>query len=424
MSRVRLVSSEGLDSLDKAFTQSAEDVIFTVTANLISNKLKKEGIKLSKSDIDTLAKELKSGDRKLFSFQTKYSSEDRVVRIDLNDEEMAKVEKAMEAFSAKLPELMQEQISTIANRTLKNLKKRWAKEFKAQELEIGDSRKRLFGRWAEAFQPLLMTLTISREIGANVRAKTTGKSHSHNRHVVEVVTRLHARACQVTDETIWLLRGGFSEGAFARWRTLHEIVTTSELILIGGEPLAKRFVDHQFIETLRAAEEYQRIHASLGYEPISDGEMQKIREKANKVILKYGKSFREPNGWAAELLKPHKPTFAAIEKAARSDKYRSHYRWASQGIHSGPKGIFKPQPHIGEVPVLMTGPSNGGLADPGHATAISLGRITANVVTLEPNFDLNMAMQVIVTLIDEAGQKFLSCHNELMKEEKEIEGQG
>jgi hypothetical protein len=335
---------------------------------------------------------------------------------------MTKVEKAIESFSAKLPELMEKQTLLVASHTLKTLKKNWTRKYRIQEVEIGAFRKRLFHRWAEAFKPLQMILKMSREIGANVRAKTGTRSHSPNHHLIDVITRLHARSCQVTDEVIWLLRGGFSEGAFARWRTLHEIVITSALILKGGEPLARKFVDHQFVETLRGAQEYQRVHASLGYAPISDAEMKEIGDRANKVISKYGKPFGNPNGWAADLLKSERPNFSQMEKTASSEKYRSHYRWASQGVHSGPKGIFKPQPHIGDALVLMTGPSNGGLADPGHATAISLGRITANVVTLQPSLDLNVAMRMIVTLIDEAGQQFLRCHEELMKEEADEAG--
>ncbi|WP_224497072.1 DUF5677 domain-containing protein [Bradyrhizobium septentrionale] len=46
---------------------------------------------------------------------------------------------------------------------------------------------------------------------------------------------LHARSCQITQEIIWLLSGGFADAAMARWRTLREATAVASLIGEHGE---------------------------------------------------------------------------------------------------------------------------------------------------------------------------------------------
>ncbi len=38
-----------------------------------------------------------------------------------------------------------------------------------------------------------------------------------------VLMRQHANACRITGEIILMLKGGYPDGAIARWRTLFEI---------------------------------------------------------------------------------------------------------------------------------------------------------------------------------------------------------
>jgi hypothetical protein len=387
-------------------------------ASVITKKLKVAGLLLSESEQASLLAHLKSGSLKKFPF-ARDTGEDRSVNIRITPEDIAEIEKKVEKFSDALPEIVDKQTKYAADLILKSLRSSWPKEQRLQQKEMEAFRHRLFIRWAPALSGLRMILTMAREIGATVRRQTLSKSSNSSPHLIDVQTRLHARACQVTCEVLCLLESGFAEGALARWRTLHEISVISDVIFEGGEETAKRYVDHHSIETLRAAEEYQRIYKRLRYKPISATKMTKIRQNATKNISKYGKSFASQYGWSAELLKMKRPTFVELEKRAHSDQYRSHYKWASDGVHAGPKAIFKPELKIGKQKIILAGPSNGGLADPGHAAAMSLGRVTANVAALNPIFDIDVSIRILTILIDEVGKKFLSCHKELERDEKD-----
>ena len=417
MSTGKLVSSEGLNSLQKALETIISDAPYTAAASVLAEKLKVSGLVLSEREQASLAAHLKSGSKKKFSLDRETGA-NRAIEVSITPEDLAEIEKKVDRFSAAMPELIENQTNFAANLILKSLKKRWPKEQRLQRKETKEFRDRLSLRWAPSLGTLQMILTMAREVGANVRRQTSSKSFAHSTHLIDVQTRLHARACQVTDEILCLLQSGFSEGALARWRTLHEIAVVSDVILEGGEEIAKRYVVHHSIETLRAAEEYQRLHRRLGFKPISVSKMRTISEDAAKAKALYGKAFSSQYGWAADLLNMQRPTFVDLEKRANSDQYRSHYKWASEGVHAGSKGIFKPEPRIGRHKVMLAGPSNGGLADPGHATALSLGRITANAASLNPIFDMDVSIKMLRVLIDEAGRQFLACHRELMKDER------
>lgn len=70
---------------------------------------------------------------------------------------------------------------------------------------------------------------------------------------------------------------------------------------------------------------------------------------------------------------------------------------ASDNIHANPKGVFFKLGIPVESEVLLAGPSNAGLADPGHGAAPSLARVTAALSGLQqPTFDNNVALQMII----------------------------
>jgi len=71
--------------------------------------------------------------------------------------------------------------------------------------------------------------------------------------------------------------------------------------------------------------------------------------------------------------------------------------------------------------VLLAGPSNAGLADPGHGAALSLARVTAALSGLQqPMLDNNVALQMIVQLVDEIGAAFGQAHERLAADEASL----
>jgi hypothetical protein len=71
----------------------------------------------------------------------------------------------------------------------------------------------------------------------------------------------------------------------------------------------------------------------------------------------------------------------------------------------------------GETEILLAGPSNAGLTDPGHNTAISLMQITSALALLNPTLGDLIAMKVIQQLVDEVGDTLVKAQQQLERDE-------
>ena len=238
--------------------------------------------------------------------------------------------------------------------------------------------------------------------------------------LIEVLTRLHARSCQVAAEVLVLLKSGFSDGAMARWRTLHEIAVTALFIKKHGEKMAKRYLCYEAIESYKGALQYQRYCRRLGHESLSHAEMKIIEDARSNAINEFGKSFGANYGWAASVLKNFDHTFAQIEENVELNHLRPYYyKMATQNVHADPKGAIYRLGLNGER-FLLTGPSNMGLVEPGHSTAISLLQVTSCLLLLQPTLDNIVLAKVMMILSDEIGIAFLKVHKEIEAREKQL----
>jgi hypothetical protein len=80
---------------------------------------------------------------------------------------------------------------------------------------------------------------------------------------------LWARGCQIGWEISRLMTGGFADGAYARWRTLHELAVVSAFLTKHGETAAERFFAHSAVKNAKKAREYKECSKELNYELMS-----------------------------------------------------------------------------------------------------------------------------------------------------------
>ena len=114
-------------------------------------------------------------------------------------------------------------------------------------------------------------------------------------------------------------------------------------------------------------------------------------------------------GWAAPAICKDRATFFDIEESLDLDHWRPRYKWAAQDTH----GAYRPPAVLlgmseAKEPLLLVGPSNSGLTDPAHMTAISLVLATNALVQLSPTLDRLVAMRVLLTISDQIGEAFFA----------------
>ena len=71
--------------------------------------------------------------------------------------------------------------------------------------------------------------------------------------------------------------------------------------------------------------------------------------------------------------------------------------------------------------LLLTGPSNYGLADPGQSTALSLAQVSSALALVSPTFDSVTLLKLLSRLATKVGAVFRSVQTEMDEEEQSLQ---
>ena len=268
---------------------------------------------------------------------------------------------------------------------------------------------RLRARWGGALDRLEQFIYLNIELGEEAVQHHENAYESDEEYLFEALARLHARACQISNEIYTLLESGYADGAHARWRALHEVAIVACFIKQEGEETAKRFLDYRYLEDYYEAQNYQDHCEELGHEPLSEEELEILEDNRDELVDQYGKPFDDGGygyGWAAHTFENKSATLGRLEGEVGLDHLNPFYKMASNNVHAGSKGT---KHRLGlldqDTQPFLAGSSNYGLADPAQSTAISLTQVSTALLLYEPSGkDLvtTMGLQQLVTEISTA----------------------
>jgi hypothetical protein len=318
-------------------------------------------------------------------------------------------DELVERLSELVPEFMESAAATF----LTEIKKDAKGNLKRQRKKLQGFERRLAKHWGKPLHLLELTIEIAQETGEGVAEEVASGEVSIEEHTFKALRAIHARACQMSRAILVLLRSGFADDAHARWRSLHELAVVANFIAEHGEEVAERYLLHEVVQQRKLARAYKEHEVRAKLEPLTQAEMDVLDEQCEKLVTRFGKSFTEEYGWAACALKNKQSSLAEIERATELDHFRPYYRMASDNVHANSHGAFyKLGMFSPEVDILLAGPSNLGLADPGHGTALSLTQITATLVSTASTLDSLTELTVLMRLEEETGTAFLEAHKD------------
>lgn len=403
-----------MDLIEQLFVDTfRRQVLPQLGARFVAKRFQESGITLTdeqRSIVEQWLRDSRIGDlaRAVKLTERQVGSGDSVtLKIDLQPDEFI---EQLERLRPTLTETAVTEMSTLLLEHFKN-------ESKAILTKERAGRRRFEGRlakaWDKGFELLELFVALAREAGADFNTEFRPAAAASGDVTFDVLTRLHARACAVAGEVLALLRAGYADGAHARWRLLHEISVVANFVAAQGGDIAERYRLHDAVESYRAAKMHQEHYAALGDEPVDSAELERIRSIVEKLKERFGKAYGTEWGWAAQALDSERPTFRDIERAAGLAHLRPYYKLASHNVHTNPKGVLFKLGLLPEHRVLLAGPSNLGLADPGHGTALSLAQTTAVLLTTRPNLDRIVLCQMLMNLEREVGEAFLAAHRKV-----------
>jgi hypothetical protein len=175
------------------------------------------------------------------------------------------------------------------------------------------------------------------------------------------------------------MRGGFSDAAEARWRTLYELSVISDFICLTGKDIGERYLAYEAVEMCKfynsVIEYYKNLDGYLTpeekkkYENTKEG-FESAKKDRDNYCKRYGKPFKENYGWAAGALGKDKPNFADIQEKTGHNSSRVLQKAAHFAVHGGPRAALYRR-GLPDSGFMLMGPSVYGLKDIINITAIA-----------------------------------------------------
>ncbi|WP_295623788.1 DUF5677 domain-containing protein [uncultured Nitrosomonas sp.] len=273
---------------------------------------------------------------------------------------------------------------------------------------------RNYDRWIFGFQKLQMLKQVSLEAGIEFQKQFLQYPVYKTDPLLGVLMRQHANACRITGEIIWLLKGGYADGALARWRTLFEISVTCLVIRRYGCDAAIDYIKHGRIKAVEGMQEYQKTAREMNLEPYPNDELE-VAIQMKETLSGGDNSF----SWARKYIGSGR--LEKLREHAGLGKWSHYYKLASKNVHadfSEMLSLFAMSE--AKQDLLLAGPSNSGLVEPAHMTAITLSQITSAFLTVyiedesnELDYSMSfMFLSLVQKYVDAVGQKFLKCSSE------------
>ena len=183
----------------------------------------------------------------------------------------------------------------------------------------------------------------------NEHVSESKKEELKNTHLA--LKHIHARACQIFLEILTLLRNGFADCAYARWRSLYELNCIAYFIKTQGEQIAKQYYEQ------------------------SQTDDQRYKTWTNGAVDKDG----------SPLVIDH---FYKLEKYCEmDDSWNKLYKLACIVTHGSPQGTFKRMSIYKTTDEIPVGRSDYGIALPAVHSAIYLHLISVLYFSVFYNAD-------------------------------------
>lgn len=174
---------------------------------------------------------------------------------------------------------------------------------------------------------------------------------------------INARMCQIFLEIAHLMKLGFADGAYARWRSMYELSIVAEFIYNNGETVAEAF-----FEAVDTEDRYDWAKTAPCF---------------------------------SNIKKKH-ITFSDIQSQCdfASPEWKAQYDLANKVVHASPQGTFKRLANMETLDILPVGHSDYGITTPAEHSAITLARVFSLFITLFPYGDGVLAARILDKWVD------------------------
>lgn len=313
--------------------------------------------------------------------------------------------------------LVTQAIDSVASRLFDSIAGLAPDQVKELHSDIDAFQVRHEARWGKGLEWLRLHRHYCIEAGQQFQSEFLKHPKFVHDPLLGVLMRLHASACRIQGEIITLLAAGYPDGAFARWRTLHEIAVTASVLRDAGENAAVDYIKFGIVQAVNGMNGFQETAARMKREAYRPEEIQEANALRERLMAESDIDFKSRNGWARKYIGSSK--FEKLQAAAGLAHWRNDYSLASRDVHTDFRQMHAFLAMSGIHPsVLLAGPSDSGIVEPAHSAAITLMQATVAFIFArngDSDCPIDFSSSVVIgrvlqRLTDEVGRVFMELH--------------
>ena len=281
-----------------------------------------------------------------------------------------KVEQKIKENPDFITELVQHSIKSGSDILYKGFDKDKENELKYVRKYTDGFNNRLYKTWKKPIDYFESLIELISSYTYSFTETFYEEAYNNNNLLFNALQNIQARALLISRECLTLIKNGYPDGAFSRWRTIYELSVIGKLLYDeNNQDLCERYLNYYYIQKYKD----ERDSRKRGHQDHTDESFKILKQNYDFMISKYGQSYANGTyGWANALFNNNKVTFQEIKDKADMDKLYGYYKLSSAYIHGNHKAN---EESLGLIPNLeklkLVGPSNYGLSIPMQNVAIS-----------------------------------------------------
>lgn len=258
-----------------------------------------------------------------------------------------------------------------------------AYEEQAKTDEFVSRQKQTWGEGLAASQTMYIMAVEAAELYSDyVTEKVDDETKKSKQYTFTALQHLHGRACQIFLEIFHLIRLGFADGAYARWRSLYELCVYADFIKHQGEQIAKQYIE---------------------------------QSETDESNCRWAKGAVDENGKKLDA-----GSFDRIQKLISiNSSWFDQYKLACFTVHGSPQGTFKRLANGKNSNCIPVGHSNYGIVTAAEHSAICLSWITGLFTTVFTHMDSLARCKLLANWIDVVRKAYFKAHEEAFCEKIE-----
>ena len=265
-------------------------------------------------------------------------------------------------------------------------------EEKIRTNEFLSHQESIWGKGFVASQAMYVMAVEAAELYSNyVQEDVDNAVKEKKKYRYLVLQHMQGRACQMFLEILCLMRCGFADGAYARWRSMYELCCCACFILKQGEKIAEQY----YLQSEKPARSGNQSY-----------------QWANGAKNKKGNI---PAEWSFVQIQD-----CCDDNDTWKDIWKEQYKLACSVTHASPEGTFKRLANFTTDNILPVGHSDYGISIAAEHSAISLQWITAMFLNIFPNMDGITRSRAIGAWVDVIRELYYNAEDEAFDKSKQV----